>query len=424
MRRPKRLHRAAIVVTAALAAFALAACTSVSAGSGLPEQQPGGLGSEVEKRLDSALTEAMTKAGASAGIAGVWAPWAGSWTSASGTTALKGSTPVTAQMTFRAGQLTLPMSCTVLLSLVDDGTVELDDPVSQWLPGLVGVTGVTLRELCQNTSGIGDYAGQLRGQFLTNPTRVWPPLELASDGIATARTGNPGEKYSASQTNGILLGMALQNATGKNWQQLYTERIFDRLGMDSTVLPDSTVMTPPGRHPVGYAALPDASGKTVCAPMHDLTRLSPSVGWTAGGVVSNLDDLRAFSQALAAGSLVSEKSADEQAKAVPAGASWQRYGLGMQLLGPLRGASGAIPGYVSAMYTDPGSGLTIVLALNNSTAGPGFAQALAERFASIVSKVPADKKGAKVVASLPWSEQQAVDTMTKASPCPLPAPKK
>lgn len=424
MRRPKRLHRAALAATAALVALALAACTSVNAGAGLPQQQPGGLGTEVEKRLDSALTEAMTKAGASAGIAGVWAPWAGSWTAATGTTALKGGTPVTTAMTFRAGQLTMPMSCTVLLSLVDDGKVKLDDPVTEWLPGLVGVTGVTLRELCQNTSGIGDYAGQLRTQFLTNPTRSWPPLELASDGIATARTGNPGEKYTPSQTNGILLGMALQNATGTSWQQLYKERIFDRLGMDATVLPDATVLTPPGPHPVGYAALPDATGKTVCEPMHDLTRLSPTVGWTSGGVVSTLDDLRTFSQALASGSLVSERSADAQAQGVPAGASWQRYGLGMQLLGPLRGASGAIPGYLSAMYTDPASGLTIVVALNNSTAGAGFAQALAERLASIVSKVPADTKGAKVVSALPWSEQQAVDTMTKAAACPLPAPKK
>jgi D-alanyl-D-alanine carboxypeptidase len=100
------------------------------------------------------------------------------------------------------------------------------------------------------------------------------------------------------------------------------------------------------------------------------------------------------------------------------GQSWESYGLGMQMLGPLRGSSGAVPGYLSAMYADPASGLTIVVALNNSTPGPGFAQLLAQRLASIVSKTPAKEKGAKVVASLPWSEQQAVDGMTKSAPCP------
>jgi D-alanyl-D-alanine carboxypeptidase len=60
----------------------------------------------------------------------------------------------------------------------------------------------------------------------------------------------------------------------------------------------------------------------------------------------------------------------------------------------------------------------VVVALNNSTPGAGFAQALAQRLASIASKLPADQKGAKVVASLPWSEQQTVEAMTKAAPCP------
>ncbi|WP_438877068.1 serine hydrolase domain-containing protein, partial [Bacillus cereus group sp. BC44] len=89
--------------------------------------------------------------------AGVWAPWAGSWTTAQGTTKRGGTQPVSADMRFRVGQNTTPMTCTVLLQLVDEGEVGLDDPLTTWLPGLVGVEGVTLRELCQDTSGIGDY---------------------------------------------------------------------------------------------------------------------------------------------------------------------------------------------------------------------------------------------------------------------------
>jgi D-alanyl-D-alanine carboxypeptidase len=61
------------------------------------------------------------------------------------------------------------------------------------------------------------------------------------------------------------------------------------------------------------------------------------------------------------------------------------------------------------------------VALNDSTPGAGFAQALAERLASIASKVPAVQKGAKVVASLPWSEDQATAAMKAAAPCPAKA---
>ncbi|WP_295125117.1 serine hydrolase [uncultured Leifsonia sp.] len=418
MQRASRLRRLVLAASAALLTVALAGCASSSADTGFPPQRDGGLPSDVTKRLKAAVTDAIDQSGGSAGIVGVWAPWAGSWTAAIGTTKRGGSTPVTPSMTFRIGQLTTPMTCTVLLELVDDGTVRLDDPVTKWLPGLVGVTGVTLRELCQNTSGIGDYAAALRTEFLANPTRYWPPLELASDGIATARTGSPGERYAPSQTNAVLVGMALQNASESSWQQLYDDHVFSRLGMTASTLPDNAVLTVPRAHPAGYAAALDATGAPVCDQVHEVTALSPSMGWTAAGVVSNVPDLKVFAQALASGALLSSRSADAQNKTVGAGASWLGYGLGVQSVGPLRGGAAAVPGYLSAMYADPSSGLTIVAAVNNSTPGAGFAQALAQRLASIVSKVPAAQKGAKAVAALPWSEDQAVAAMKAAAPCP------
>lgn len=423
MRRAIRKARvvAAAAAAAAVLVLAVTGCTS-SAATDLPTQRPGGFAAEVQKRLDGALADAMTLADASAGVAGVWAPWAGSWTAATGTTTRGGSTPVTEAMTFRIGQNTVPMTCSVLLDLVDDGTMGLDDPLTEWVPGLVGVEGVTLRELCQQTSGLGDYSAQLNNRMLMNPTRTWPALELASEGIAAPRAGKPGENYAAARTNAVLVGMAVRNATGSDWPALYEEHIFGPLGMGSSVLPDAGALDVPGRHPAGYAAGVDSAGTLVCEPMRDVSRISPSMGWTAGGVVSTLDDLKAFSEALAAGSLRDDTTADAQMTGVTSGASWQKQGLGVQLLGPLRGSSGAIPGYLSAMYTDPASGLTIVVALNNSTPGAGFAQALAQRLASIASKVPAATKGAKVVEALPWSEQQAVDAMTTSAPCPAKAP--
>ncbi|WP_085367406.1 serine hydrolase [Leifsonia sp. NCR5] len=415
----RRARRITAVALASVLALVLAACTpNAGASSTLPKQVAGGFSSEVTGKLKTAVTDAMKQAGASGAMVGVWAPWAGSWTDGIGTTTLKGSKPVTAGMTFRIAQNTMPMTCTVLLGLVDDGTVELDDPLTKWLPGLVGVDGVTLRELCQNTSGIGDFQGQLNHIFLNNPTRQWPALELASDGLATQPFGKPGEKLGVSMTNFVLLGMALENAAGKSWQDLYSHYIFDRLGMTSSSFPGPSQLTVPGPHPAGYSVGIDPAGAVVCEPMRDVTQLSPSMGWTASGVVSNVPDLKAYVQALASGSLLSEKSAKAQATGIPNGSDWQKYGLGVQILGPLRGSAGAMPGYMSAMYSDPSSGLTIVVALNNSTPGPAFAQYLAQRLASIVSKVPAKVKGAKVVAGLPWSEAQMTEAIGKTVPCP------
>jgi D-alanyl-D-alanine carboxypeptidase len=223
----------------------------------------------------------------------------------------------------------------------------------------------------------------------------------------------------------VLLGMALQAATGMSWPDLYRHYVFDRLGMSQTSFPDSGQLSLPTPHPLGYATSLTDAGALQCGTTLDETALSPSMTWTAGGVVSTISDLKTFVQAFATGSLVSAKSAQAQETGVPLGngaPSWQTYGLGMLKIGPLRGNVGEIPGFISAMFTDPVSGLTVVVALNNSSAGAGFAQDLAQQLASIASKAPA-KSGTKAIVALPWSEAQAVAAMKAAAPC-RPAPKK
>ncbi|MFI5059929.1 MAG: serine hydrolase domain-containing protein [Actinomycetales bacterium] len=418
-------RRITVLVLASVVVLVLAGCTPhVSAGTKLPAQVPGSLSSGVQGKLETAMKDAMKLSGASGAMVGVWAPWAGSWQAGVGTTKLKGTVPVTADMSFRIADNTTPITCTVLLALADERKVGLDDQLSDYLPGFVGLTGVTLRELCQNTSGFGDYTGPLAPQFVENPTRQWPELELANDGIAAPAIGKPGEKYGPAATNLVLLGMALQNATGSSWQDLYNKYVFGRLGMGSSSLPQANQLEVPGKHPNGYATALNDAGAPICGTVIDVTKLSPSMGSTAFGAVSNLSDLKTFAQALATGALLSPASAKAQLDGISAGTDWQKYGLGASILGPMVGSVGALPGYLSAMFTDPVSGLTVVFALNNSTSGKAFAQALAEQLISIVAKVPAKQPGAKVISPLPWSEDQAATNLQKSTVCPPAVPAK
>jgi D-alanyl-D-alanine carboxypeptidase len=92
-------------------------------------------------------------------------------------------------------------------------------------------------------------------------------------------------------------------------------------------------------------------------------------------------------------------------------------------MGPLRGSSGYIPGFISASYADPVSGLTVVVMLNNSSSGEEFVSALARELASIVSRVPAtEESGIQAPPlQLPWSEEQARTDQQNLAVCP-PAP--
>jgi len=424
-----RMRKAVTASLVGIAVVALAACTQTAdATSKLPQQVSGSLESSVSQQLDDAVTAAMKRTGASGAIVGVWAPWAGSWTLAKGTTTPKGSTKVSTSMSFRIGANTKSMTCTVLLALADSGKVALNDLAAKYLPRMVGLGSITLAQLCESTSGLGDYQPGLASQFVNNPTRQWVPMELASDGLAESATGSPGEKYAASDTGYILLGMALQAATGRSWSDLYNQYVWQPLGMKNTSLPDPATLNLPSPHVNGYATAVDAAGAPQCGTTMDETELSSSMGWTAGGVVSTLSDLKTYAQALAAGTLVSSDSSKRQWSTHPLSAdapTWEGYGMGVVTLGPMRGYSGDIPGFLTSMMSDPTSGLTVVVMLNNSTVGSSYAQLLGMQLASIASKASA-KTGKAPVIALPWSQKQAEQGMASNAICPpegvTPAP--
>jgi D-alanyl-D-alanine carboxypeptidase len=421
-----RRRRPSVVLTAVLASLSLllTACTGSADASTNGAVAGSTLSATATDQLDAALADAMTLSGASGAIAGVWAPWAGHWVTAAGTTTMKGDEPMSTGMRFRIGANTRSMTCTVLLRLVDEGTVELNDPVTDYLERTPGVDGITLGQLCQGTSGLAGYRPELVAQFVNNPTRQWPALELVSSALASTRAGSPGSTWRDSDGGYVLLGMALEAATHKDWATLYQKYIVNPLHLEDTNYPGPAELAITGSHPHGYATTREPNGKLICGTVQDVTDISTSMAGVSGGVVSNLADMKTWSEALASGTLLSTESKKKQWTTVAMGAnapSWQGYGLGAVQIGPFRGESGAITGFSSAMLSDPVSGLTVVVMLNNSSSGTALPQHLAQRLASIAAKLPPVKGETAPLIEMPWSEAQMVQAMKKEAVCQAPA---
>jgi D-alanyl-D-alanine carboxypeptidase len=418
----KRARGVGLLTVAVGIVLTLTACSGAAAGTSvtLREQPTKDLPAASVDALEAALAEAMPLAAAPGAIAGVWAPWSGQWVSALGTTAPGGTEKMSTDMRFRIGDNTQPMTCDVLYSLVSEGVVALDDEVSEYLPAILDVDGITLGQLCHGTSGLGDFGKNLGPLFASNPTRQWSTIELVSNGIANSRTGRPGEAYAHSDTNYALLGLALQKATGSTSKALYERYVFDRLGMDDSLFPDPTTLEIGDPFAPGWEALRSADGSAACDAPKDETLLSNSLAFTAGGVVSSIDDMQRYAQSFATGALHTDKLKKKAWETVPLSAdapAWQSFGPGGQQIGPLRGQAGYIPGHISAMLSDPETGLTVVVLLNNSTAGSGFAQTLAMKLAAIAAKAqPADGEKLPLVG-LPWSEEQMTERLAASAVC-------
>ncbi|MGC5223579.1 serine hydrolase domain-containing protein [Micromonospora sp. DT81.3] len=423
----RRRATAGLVGLTALA-LALAGCAPESSVAiETPPQVDGPLPEEVRAPLEASVTHAMAAAGATGALVGVWVPWSGTWVTGLGTESPTGSAPIDTDMVFRAADATRPMTCDVLYGLAAEGVVGFDDSISDYVTGVPDLEDITLIELCNGTSGLGDFQGTLQSQWITNPERVWGARELTSFGLGYSKPIPPGSQYRESDTGYVLLGLALQRATNKSAAQLLNEYVFDPLDLQSTTLPRATPSAPSRSEPVlkGYHSLRGPDGVINCAEPLDITTMSSSMGFTDSGVTSTISDLGRYAQALASGALAREGQPDRWANPLPVspdGPSWLQATGGAFLAGSLVGQHGWVPGYLTSVYSDPETGMTVAVVLNNSAAGSTLAASLAWELAAIASKAPAASGETAPQFGLPWTAEQYHEAIAQAAVCPLPAP--
>jgi D-alanyl-D-alanine carboxypeptidase len=206
---------------------------------------------------------------------------------------------------FRVGSQTKQMTGVVVLQLVKEGKLALDDKLSDLLPevaekDLVERAGeITLQQLVQHTSGIPNFFDEkLVGTF--DFTTYYPPMELVKKTRTLPRAQEPGEKFSYSNTNYMLLGLIIEKYTQHSLAAEFERRVFDPVGMDDSYLP----ATFPGgiKGPHGHGYFPDSTGKP-----RDVDRLNMSYGYAAGGVISTAHDISAFQRAFAQNRLLPEE---------------------------------------------------------------------------------------------------------------------
>ncbi|KAF2413305.1 serine hydrolase [Microbacterium sp. B35-04] len=420
MRTRSTRRRANAVIAGAVASVLLLAGCSFGGGiePDLPPQSEDALPDETVQRLTDAVTHAMGTTGSSGAIVGVWAPWSGAWVAGLGTQRPDGGGEVTADLAFRAGKVTRAMTCDVLFEVAAAGKVKLDDSVTAYVSGVPDLAEVSLVELCDGTSGIGSFAGQLYSSWLTNPARDWEPRYLASFGLGQPRSGEPGAAYRDSDAGYVLLGLALERATDMTAADLIQTYLADPLGLDATALgdlPEEGVLK-------GGQSVNNAEGVLDCAAPLDLTAASTSSGFTDAGAVTDIEDLGRYVQALASGALVEDDDRFGAPVAVaPDGPSWYTTDGGALIAGSLIGQYGKVPGYITAAFADPSTGLTVAVVLNNSAADAAVGEYLAWELAAIASKAPAAAGQAVPEAGLPWTPEQYHDAIAAAAVCTPPA---
>lgn len=415
---PRRNRRRSLLAVLSVALLGLTACApGATVDHEATPQVDGTLPAEMREELQAAVETAMAATGSTGAIVEVRAPWSGVWTAALGTST-PGGAPVAIDMRFKAGPVTRMMTCDALYGMAHHGIVAVDDPLGRWLSGYPSVADVTLGQLCESTSGIGSYAPLVNDRWIKVPERTWAPKELIAYGFAKGLQAEPGVAYRDSDTGYLLLGLALQRASDTPAARLLDEYVFEPIGMDDTSLPDRL------SNAAELLGGLRSSGRTPdCTEPTNMTRLSPTAGFTASGVISTVDDLSDYIQSVALGT----RSYDAEARfadplpAAADGPSWFTAAGGAMQAGSLVGQAGSVPGYLTAAFADRETGLSVVLVLNNSRAGASVPRDLAWQLAAIASKAPAAAgESMPEAGGLPWKADTYGEKIVDAAICPLP----
>ncbi|WP_227998174.1 serine hydrolase domain-containing protein [Nocardia australiensis] len=287
------------------------------------------------------------------------------WRLSAGTADRASQAPAETTDRFRIASNTKAFVATVVLQLAAEGRLGLDDPIERILPGVVRGNGndgrsITVRELLNNTSGIYDPTTDpaFFDPYLSD--HDWGFVYRPHDVVAAAMThpplAAPGTTWSYSNTNYLLAGMVVEAVTGHPVQDELRDRLLIPLGLTHTTFP----LTDPqihGPHLHGY----DLSG-------NDMTTFSPSYDWTAGALISTLDDLAQFHRALFGGHLLppDQQRALETPVTLPGAPG---YGLGVQKSTVSCGTSevavwetdGGGPGFTSIALTSADGSRQLIL---------------------------------------------------------------
>jgi CubicO group peptidase (beta-lactamase class C family) len=220
--------------------------------------------------------------------------------------------PATTGMHFRNGAVAISYVSTLLLKLVDEKKLSLDDKLSKWLPEIPHADRVTLGQLAQMTSGYVDYVignTAMNDALYANPFRRWTTHELLQYAVTKPLLYEPGTNWNYAHTNYVLLGLALQKATGQDMAKLLSDKVLRPLGLTNTVNSLTAEIPAPVLHAFTSERRATLKIPTGTPFYEESTYWDPSWTITHGAIqTTNIYDLEATARGIGSGRLLTPDS--------------------------------------------------------------------------------------------------------------------
>lgn len=267
------------------------------------------------------------------------------WSAAVGVADLETGAPVTGESVFPIGSTSKALTSLILGQLVEEGRVDLDAPVQEYVPYFPEKEHrITPRLLAGHLAGLRDY-DHAKGEY-DNQRHFATVREAIGVFADDPLVHEPGTRHAYSAYSFVLLSGVIEGATGTDYLTALDERLAKPLGL---------AHTGPNRAPQPHLVTSYVTGfMGRVGPARDS---DPSNKWAAGGLVSTPLELVRIGNAVLDGRVVKAETFELLTTPQPladGSDSGAGYGMGWRR-GERRLADGRVVPVVHHGGTGPGS---------------------------------------------------------------------
>ncbi len=287
--------------------------------------------------------------------------------------------PMTPDMVFRIGSVTKQFTAVAILQLLEQGKLSLDDEITRFIPDYpTQGHKITIHHLLNHTSGIKSYTSMSEFSMVLRKDQA--PSQIIDIFKDQPMDFAPGEQFLYNNSGYILLGYIIEKISGQTYQEYVEEYLFKPAGMiHSLYANDKGVLK---NRAYGYQPSPSGYANSEF--------LSMSLPYAAGSLMSTVDDLFKWNQALQSGKLLKKETLELAFTPGKLNDGTQMtYGYGWEM-GNLQGSpiishGGGIHGFLSFASWLPEENIVVVLLQNFTGSAP---EDLAYRMAALAMGKP------------------------------------
>lgn len=203
------------------------------------------------------------------------------------------------EMVFEIGSITKQFTAVSILMLMEQGKLNLDDEITKYIEDYpVHGHKITVHHLLTHTSGIKSYTG------MEEWPQVWrkdfTPTELIDYFKNQPMDFAPGEDYAYNNSAYFILGYIIEEVSAKSYADFLNDNIFKPLGMTNSYYGSNSKIIKNR-----------ASGYQNRDGFINADYLSMTQPYSAGSIMSTVDDLFKWNQAIKTNQLVTRESIDK-----------------------------------------------------------------------------------------------------------------